>query len=67
MNNTEKERIVLTTAEAARLTGVSAVTIRKMCKAGKVKYVEAGKGWLINRASLLHFLGEDSGTPSRAG
>ena len=65
--NMEKERIVLTTAEAAELTGISVLTIRRLCRTGKLKYVEAGHGWLVNRASLMHFLGEDGDTPSRAG
>ena len=59
-DSTDKDRAVLTTAEAAELTGISAVTIRKMCKTGHVKYVEAGRGWLVNRASLLRFLGEEA-------
>lgn len=63
----EKERIVMTTAEAAELTGVSVLTIRRLCRTGKLKYVKAGHGCLVNRASLMHFLGEDGDTPSRAG
>lgn len=63
----EKERIVMTTAEAAELTDVSVLTIRRLCRTGKLKYVKAGHGWLVNRASLMHFLGEDGDTPSRAG
>ena len=48
----EKERIVMTTAEAAELTGVSVLTIRRLCRTGKLKYVKAGHGWLVNRASV---------------
>lgn len=53
------EPIALSTADAAKLIGVPVLTIRRLCNDGRLKYVEVGHGWYINRKELLRFFGED--------
>lgn len=54
------DKIVLTTAEAAEVAGISVLTIRRLCRTGKLKYIEVGRGWVINRKELMKFLGEET-------
>lgn len=61
------EKIVLNINEAAAFSGLTPYTLRKLAREGKIKITVAGNRWLFNRASLLHFLGEDSDTPGRVG
>ena len=34
--------------QAAQLYGLSPYYIRCLCKAGKIRFVNAGRGWLVN-------------------
>ena len=38
--------------QAAQLYGLSPYYIRRLCKAGKIRFVNAGRGWLVNLDSL---------------
>lgn len=63
----EQSKIVMNINEAAAFSGLTPYTLRKLAREGKIKIVVAGNRWMFNRASLLHFLGEDGDTPSRVG
>lgn len=45
----------ISTAEAADLTGYTAVYIRRLAKGKRIEAVKTGRDWLINRASLLAY------------
>ena len=38
--------------QAAQLYGLSPYYIRRLCKEGKIRFVNAGRGWLVNLDSL---------------
>ena len=50
----------ISTPQAAELVGVSEVTIRDWCKAGKVKYRQVGfrKAYKVDRADLVRLATE---------
>lgn len=48
---------LLTPKQAAELGNVSAFTIRKLCREGKLKALQIGTVWRINRDALIHYLG----------
>lgn len=52
-------KIMLKLREAVELTGMSYYALRKLCLSGQVYSVRAGTKILINRGSLLNYLGED--------
>ena len=41
--------------QAAQLYGLSPYYIRRLCKAGKIRFVNAGRGWLVNLDSLARY------------
>ena len=41
-----------TVKKAAEIYGLSPVYIRRLCKEGKIRYVNAGHMWLVNLDSL---------------
>jgi len=43
----------LSTAQAAKLTGLSVDRIRQLCRAGSVAYIQTAIGRLIEQESLL--------------
>lgn len=49
--------VLLTREQAARVAGVSDMTMWRMCKSGKVKAVKVGAQWRINRDALLEQVG----------
>lgn len=50
--------------QAAQLYGLSPYYIRRLCKAGKIRYVNAGRGWLVNLDSLARYF--EQGDPAPA-
>ena len=48
--------------QAAELYGLPASYIRRLCKLGKIKYVNAGHMWLVNLDSLARYF-EEGDTP----
>ena len=42
-----------------KLYGLSPYYIRRLCKAGKIRYVNAGRGWLVNLDSLARYFEQD--------
>lgn len=40
---------------AARIYGLSPAYIRRLCKTGKIRYVNAGHMWLVNLDSLARY------------
>lgn len=53
-----------TVKKAADLYGLSPYYIRRLCKEGKVRYVNAGHMWLVNLDSLARYF--EQGDPSPA-
>lgn len=54
-----------TVKKAAGIFGVSPSYLRRLCKAGKVVFVNTGHVWLINLDSLARYF--DKGDPGPAG
>lgn len=48
---------------AAQLYGLSPYYIRRLCKAGKIRYVNAGRGWLVNLDSLARYFEQGAPDP----
>lgn len=44
-----------TVQKAAQLYGLSPNHIRRLCKLGKVRYVDCGNRWLVNLDSLARY------------
>ena len=54
-----------TVKKAAEVFGVSPSYLRRLCKAGKITFVNTGHVWLINLDSLAWYF--DKGDPGPAG
>lgn len=54
-----------TVKKAAEVFGVSPSYLRRLCKAGKIIFVNTGHVWLINLDSLARYF--DKGDPGPAG
>lgn len=54
-----------TVKKAAETFGVSPSYLRRLCKAGKITFVNTGHIWLINLDSLARYF--DKGDPGPAG
>ena len=52
-----------TVQKAAQLYGLSPNYIRRLCKLGKVRYVDCGNRWLVNLDSLARYF-EQSDAPA---
>ena len=44
-----------TVKKAAAIYGLSPAYIRRLCKTGKIRYVNAGHRWLVNLDSLARY------------
>jgi len=53
---TDSERLTLSTAEAAKILGISASTVRRAAKAGRLAYVRPARKILILREPLFEIL-----------
>lgn len=51
--------------KAAAVFGVSPSYLRRLCKAGKIAFVNTGHSWLINLDSLARYF--EAGDPGPAG
>lgn len=49
--------------QAAQLYGLSPYYIRRLCKAGKIRFVNAGRGWLVNLDSLARYFEQGDPAP----
>jgi excisionase family DNA binding protein len=58
MNDTEAGSVSrpLTTAQAARLLGISQTTVYDLCRARKLRHYRVGSKYLIPEAALAEFL-----------
>ena len=52
LNNTIRYPNMGTVKKAAEIYGLSPSYIRRLCKTGKIRYVNAGRGWLVNLDSM---------------
>lgn len=48
----EDDELLVGTVEAARITGLSAQSIRRLCKAGTIACQKVGHDWIIRRGAL---------------
>ena len=53
-----------TIKKAAEIYELSPSYIRRLCKTGKIRYVNAGRGWLVNLDSLARYF--EQGDPAPA-
>ena len=51
-----------TVAKAAEICDLSPAYIRRLCKQGKIRYVNAGHRWLVNLDSLARYF--EQGDPA---
>jgi len=51
-----------TVAKAAEIYGLSPAYIRRLCKQGKIHFVDAGHRWLVNLDSLARYF--EQGDPA---
>ena len=51
-----------TVKKAAAIYGLSPAYIRRLCKTGKIRYVNAGHRWLVNLDSLARYF--EQGDPA---
>ena len=68
MDNTTRFRSypqMATVKKTAEVFGVSASYIRRLCRAGKISFVNTGHVWLVNLDSLARYFEE--GDPGPAG
>ena len=68
MDNTTRFRSypqMATVKKTAEVFGVSASYIRRLCRAGKISFVNTGHVWLVNLDSLARYF--EAGDPGPAG
>ena len=67
MDNTTRYPNMGPVKKAAELYGLSPHYIRRLCKQGKIRYVNAGHMWLVNLDSLARYFeqGDPAPTDSR--
>ena len=58
MGDTIQYPRMATVAKAAELYGLSPAYIRRLCRTGKIRYVNAGHRWLVNLDSLARYFEE---------
>ena len=52
-----------TVKKAAEIYGLSTSYIRRLCKIGKIRYVNAGHMWLVNLDSLARYFEQGDPAP----
>ena len=53
-----------TVKRAAEIYGLSPSYIRRLCKTGKIRYVNAGHMWLVNLDSLARYFEQGDPVPA---
>ena len=56
-----------TVKRAAEIYGLSPSYIRRLCKTGKIRYVNAGHMWLVNLDSLARYFEQGDPVPAEPG
>ena len=64
LNNAIRYPNMGTVKRAAEIYGLSPSYIRRLCKTGKIRYVNAGHMWLVNLDSLARYF--EQGDPAPA-
>lgn len=65
MGDSIRYPIMKSVKDAAEIYGLSPAYIRRLCRTGKVRFVNAGHRWLVNMDSLARYF--EAGDPSPAG
>ena len=55
--DTTTQNLMMDPSEAARISGLSARSITRLCNSGAIKAVRLGKLWRINRRAFMAQLG----------
>ena len=64
MDNTIRYPNMGPVKKAAELYGLSPHYIRRLCKQGKIRYVNAGHMWLVNLDSLARYFEQGDPAPT---
>ena len=64
MDNTIRYPNMGSVKKAAELYGLSPHYIRRLCKQGKIRYVNAGHMWLVNLDSLARYFEQGDPAPT---
>ena len=67
LNNTIRYPNMGTVKRAAEIYGLSPSYIRRLCKTGKIRYVNAGHMWLVNLDSLARYFEQGAPAPAEPG
>ena len=67
LNNTIRYPNMGTVKRAAEIYGLSPSYIRRLCKTGKIRYVNAGHMWLVNLDSLARYFEQGDPVPAEPG
>lgn len=65
MGDSIRYPIMKSVKDAAEIYGLSPAYIRRLCRTGKVRFVNAGHRWLVNMDSLARYF--EAGDPGRQG
>lgn len=65
MGDSIRYPIMKSVKDAAEIYGLSPAYIRRLCRTGKVRFVNAGHRWLVNMDSLARYF--EAGDPGPAG
>ena len=58
---------LLTTSEAARLLGVTAIRVRALCEKGELPATKFGRDWQIKERDVTRFSPRPVGRPRKEG
>lgn len=61
----KQEKTLFSTAEVAKLLGISRVAVFKRIKSGAIKAEKVGRAYLISRSEINYFLEEGTLTEAR--
>lgn len=65
MGDSIRYPIMKSVRDAAEIYGLSPAYVRRLCRTGKVRFVNAGHRWLVNMDSLTRYF--EAGDPGPSG
>lgn len=63
MGDSIRYPVMKTVKDAAEIYGLSPAYVRRLCRTGKVRFVNAGHRWLVNMDSLTRYFTEGDPGP----
>lgn len=67
MGDSIRYPIMKSVKDAAEIYDLSPAYIRRLCRTGKVRFVNAGHRWLVNLDSLAKYFNEGDPVPAEQG